>query len=57
MLCIGSPVRDFSGLAVSGLAVSLLQQEAGLQTIDTIGKKLLEIAASLSARPGDDVNR
>ena len=57
MLCIGAPVRDFSGQAVAGLAVSLLQQEAGPQTIDTIGKKLLEIAASLSTRLGGDVNR
>ncbi|ARU94405.1 IclR family transcriptional regulator [Tatumella citrea] len=57
MLCIGAPVRDFSGQAVAGLAVSLLQQEAGPQTIETVGQKLLEIAASLSARLGREVNR
>lgn len=52
MFCIGAPVYDFSGQVVAGLAVSMLEQEAAASTIEAIGNKLVNIAASLSARLG-----
>lgn len=52
MFCIGAPVHDFSGQVVAGLAVSMLEQEATESTRDMIGSKLVDIAASLSARLG-----
>ncbi|WP_114194336.1 IclR family transcriptional regulator [Edaphovirga cremea] len=53
MFCIGAPVHDFSGQVVAGLAVSMLEQEATESNVDTIGSKLVDIAASLSARLGN----
>jgi len=52
MFCIGAPVYDFSGQVVAGLAVSMLAQEATELNVATIGKKLVDIASSLSARLG-----
>jgi len=53
MFCIGAPVYDFSGQAVAGLAVSMLEQEAIDSTVEAIGSKLVAIASSLSARLGN----
>lgn len=52
MLCIGAPVYDFSGKAVAGLAVSMLEIEATAEAIEKTGRALMDISQSLSARMG-----
>lgn len=53
MLCIGAPVYDFSGRAIAGLAVSMLEIEATAEAIDLTGHALMAISRSLSARMGN----
>lgn len=53
MLCIGAPVYDFSGKAVAGLAVSMLEIEATVEAIAVTGRALMDISQSLSARLGN----
>jgi len=53
MLCIGTPVYDFSGKAIAGLAVSMLEIEATPEAIDSTGLALMDISQSLSARMGN----
>lgn len=53
MLCIGAAVYDFSGTAIAGLAVSMLEVEATTETIADTGRALLAISQSLSARMGN----
>ncbi|MGP4689693.1 IclR family transcriptional regulator [Agrobacterium pusense] len=52
ILCIGSTVRDYSGKAVAGVAVSLLRSEASDDYIVELGLRVRNIAGSLSARLG-----
>ncbi|WP_341988707.1 IclR family transcriptional regulator [Azorhizobium sp. AG788] len=52
MVCIGAPVKDYSGLAVAGLALSLLEQEATPERVADLGARLRRIAADLSGRLG-----
>lgn len=53
MLCIGAPVYDFSGKAVAGLAVSMLEIEATTEAIAVTGRALMGISQSLSTRMGN----
>lgn len=52
ILCIGSAVRDYSGRAVAGIAVSLLRNEASDDYIAELGKRMRNVADTLSARLG-----
>lgn len=52
MLCIGAPVYDFSGKAIAGLAVSMLEIEATEEAIESTGLALMDISQSLSSRMG-----
>lgn len=53
MLCIGAPVYDFSGKAIAGLAVSMLEIEATKETISFTANALMDISRLLSARMGN----
>lgn len=52
MVCIGTAVRDYSGQAVAGIAISLLEHEATAARMAELGEGLHRVAAALSARLG-----
>lgn len=52
ILCIGSVVRDYSGRAVAGIAVTLLRSEASDDDISNLGHKMRTIADTLSIQLG-----
>lgn len=52
MLCIGAAIRDYSGAASAGIAISLIRSEAGDERIARLGEELRETAKQLSERLG-----
>lgn len=54
MVCIGIPVRDYTGGTVAGIAISLLEAEASRERMDELGAGLQRIASALSTRLGAD---
>ncbi len=52
ILCIGSAVRDYSGRAVAGIAVTLLRNEASNDDISELGRKMRAVANTLSGQLG-----
>lgn len=52
MVCIGSAIRDHSGAAVAGIAISLTISEAREDRITTLGQLLRKVADALSGRLG-----
>lgn len=52
MLCIGAAIRDYSGAASAGIAISLIRSEASDEMIASLGEELRETAQALSERLG-----
>ncbi|WP_296099789.1 IclR family transcriptional regulator [uncultured Agrobacterium sp.] len=48
MICIGAPLRDHSGAAVAGIAISILRSEASDDKIAELGAQLQAIAQGMS---------
>ncbi|SHO63399.1 transcriptional regulator, IclR family [Pseudoxanthobacter soli DSM 19599] len=57
MVCLGAPVADFSGKAIAGVAVSLLEREATPGRLAEVGAQVRAIADDLSGRLGGPGNR
>lgn len=54
MICIGAALRDYSGKAVAGIAVSLMRSEASAEAVLELGEKMHAAADALSRRLGAD---
>lgn len=52
MICIGAVIRDYSGAAAAGIAVSLIRSEAGDDKVARLGGELRDAANALSERLG-----
>lgn len=52
MICIGAAIRDHTGQANAGIAISLLESEATAQMIEKLGRKMQKAASNLSAQLG-----
>ncbi|ASQ12687.1 helix-turn-helix domain-containing protein [Sinorhizobium meliloti] len=52
MICIGTAVRDYTGSAVAGIAISLLESETTPAIIESLGEKIRRSAAILSEQLG-----
>lgn len=53
MVCIGAAIRDHSGRAVAGIAVSLLRGQAQSATLKSLGARLQTAADAFSRRLGN----
>jgi DNA-binding IclR family transcriptional regulator len=52
MLCIGAAIRDYSGAASAGIAISLIRSEASDKKIACLGEELRTTANALSEKLG-----
>jgi DNA-binding IclR family transcriptional regulator len=52
MICIGAVIRDHSGTAAAGIAVSLIRSEAGDEKVGLLGEELRQTAKALSEKLG-----
>lgn len=52
MLCIGAAIRDYSGAASAGIAISLIRSEASDEKIAYLGEELRTTANALSEKLG-----
>lgn len=52
MICLGAPIRDFTGKMVAGIAISVLRDEVTSETVPQLGRKMQLAAAALSRRLG-----
>ncbi|TMV21065.1 IclR family transcriptional regulator [Rhizobium sp. Td3] len=52
MLCIGAAIRDYSGAASAGIALSLIRSEASDEKIARLGEELRDTANALSEKLG-----
>ncbi|MGU3496705.1 IclR family transcriptional regulator [Xanthobacteraceae bacterium A53D] len=52
MVCLGAAIRDHTGQAAAGIAISLTQQEAGKAQVSALAESLMRIATAISARMG-----
>lgn len=52
MICIGAAIRDYSGAASAGIAISLIRSEASDQKIACLGEELRTTAEALSEKLG-----
>lgn len=52
MFCVGAALRDHSGRAVAGIAVSLMEGEASPDAVRKLGKEMRSAADVLSLRLG-----
>lgn len=57
MVCLGAPVADFSGKAIAGVAVSLLEREATPDRLAEVGAQVRAMADALSGRLGGPGSR
>lgn len=52
MICIGALIRDYTGAAAAGIAVSLIRSEAGDDQVARLGEELRDAANAFSERLG-----
>ncbi|MFK4825898.1 IclR family transcriptional regulator [Paenochrobactrum sp. BZR 588] len=52
MICIGAAIRDHTGYANAGIAISLLESEATAETIEKLGHIMQKAASDLSMQMG-----
>lgn len=52
MICVGAAIRDDAGMAVAGIAVSLIRSETGDDKVARLGEELRGAANALSERLG-----
>ncbi|WKL23601.1 IclR family transcriptional regulator (plasmid) [Agrobacterium tumefaciens] len=52
MICIGAAIRDHSGRAIAGIAVSLLRSETSAEMPHQLGLTLMKVAGHLSQQMG-----
>lgn len=52
MICVGAVIRDYSGAAAAGIAVSLIRSEAGDDKVARLGEELRAAAEALSEKLG-----
>lgn len=52
MVCIGAPIRDFSGKTVAGIAISMLRSEVTPEDVLKLGRKMQMTATALSRSLG-----
>lgn len=55
MICIGAVIRDYSGAATAGIAISLTRSEADDGMVTRLGAELREAAQALSIRIGNPI--
>lgn len=55
IVCIGSAVRDYSGKAVAGIAVTLLRSEASDDYLNELGQTIKRVAETLSGQLGRQI--
>jgi DNA-binding IclR family transcriptional regulator len=55
MYCFGAPVRDGTGRAVAGVAVSILMTDVNDATISAAGQAVRSVADQLSKRLGAEL--
>lgn len=53
MICLGAAIRDHSGRAIAGIAVSLIRSEADAPTLDKLGADIRTAAQTLGRRLGN----
>ncbi|MGU3401514.1 IclR family transcriptional regulator [Brucellaceae bacterium D45D] len=53
MICVGAALRDHSGRAIAGIAVSLIKSEASQDVIHQLGENLRSAADLMSIKLGD----
>ena len=56
MTCIGAPIRDFTGMAVAGIAISMLESEATPAQRVAAGVALQNLAKELSVQLGHSMS-
>ncbi|MEH0071470.1 IclR family transcriptional regulator C-terminal domain-containing protein [Pannonibacter sp. Pt2-lr] len=52
MVCLGAALRDHSGEAIAGIAISLLRSEATAEAIAGLGTRIRTTAADVSRHLG-----
>lgn len=52
MICIGAAIRDHTGQANAGIAISLMKSEATAETLEKLGRTMQKAASELSQQMG-----
>ncbi len=54
MICIGAAIRDYTGQAIAGIAISLLENETSPEIIRNLGEIMQKAAANISVQIGSN---